>query len=163
MKKLSFIIAVVAMLGLTSCGSHTSQAFYPAPSQLLSTNYDGTIVVRTQVRARNYAKAFEDAQRKAVEEVIFDGIKSTAEGLNEIKPLCFVMNAREKFETYFQAFFQDKGEWTKYASLKDKRSFTSTYYRDGRQTVQTVTVTVDRAGLQKKLREDGIIPKEGRY
>ena len=61
------------------------------------------------------------------------------------------------------AFFVDKGEWTKYASLQDKRVGSTRYLRDGRQMVETVTVTVDRAGLKKKLQEDGIIPKEGRY
>jgi len=151
------------MLVLTGCGSRRSQAYYPAPSQLLSSNYDGTYVIRTQVRSRNASIGFTDAQRKAVEEVIFDGIKSASSGLDDLKALCFDMNAREKHEAYFQEFFQDKGEWTKYASLKDKRNFTTKFERDGRQMVQTVTVTVDRAGLQKKLREDGIIPKEGRY
>ena len=73
------------------------------------------------------------------------------------------MNAREKYENYWNAFFSDKGEWTNYASLKDKRLTTTRYQRDGRQMIETVTVTVDRAKLQQKLREDGIIPKEGRF
>jgi hypothetical protein len=29
--------------------------------------------------------------------------------------------------------------------------------------VETGTVTVDRAGIKKRLQADGIIPKEGRY
>ena len=163
MKRFSLFIAVFAAMLLAGCGSKRSQASYPAPSQLLSANYDGSYVIRVQVRARNAAIAFTDGQRKAVEEVIFDGVKAGSSGISDLKPLCFDLNAREKYENYWNAFFSDKGEWTNYASLKDKRLTTTRYQRDGRQMIETVTVTVDRAKLQQKLREDGIIPKEGRF
>ena len=79
------------------------------------------------------------------------------------KPLVFDKNAREKYEDYFNAFFADHGEWTKYCSLKDRRLFSSTYQRTRTQMVQDVTVTVKRADLKRKLQADGIIPAEGRY
>ena len=163
MKKLSFLIAVAALVLFAGCGPKRSQAYYDMPSQLLSANYDGSYVMLTQVRTRNGAIGFTDAQRKAVQEVIFDGVKAASNGVSDLKPLCFDMNAREKYESYFQVFFRDGGEWTKYASLKDKRLTTTRYQRNGRQMIETVTVTVDRAALQQKLREDGIIPKEGRF
>jgi hypothetical protein len=148
---------------LIGCGSKRSQAYYAAPSQLLSTNYDGSYVIRTQVRSRTAVTAFTDAQRKAMEEVIFDGVKSGVEGLADLKPLCFDLNAREKHEEYFQVFFSDKGPWTQFASLKDKRPGSTRYQRNGVQMVQTVTVSIDRSGLKRKLQADGIIPAEGRY
>jgi len=163
MKKLSFLIALSAMVLFAGCGTKRSQAYYAAPSQLLSANYDGTFVIRTQVRARNAAIAFKDAQRKAMQEVIFDGIKSATAGVEDLKPLCFDINAREKHEDYFRVFFQDGGPWERYASLRDKRTATTRYQRDGRQMVQTVTVSVDRAALKDRLIADGIIPPEGRY
>ena len=163
MKKFSFILAVVTAIIFTGCGPKRSQAFYAAPSQLLSANYDGTYVIRTQVRARNAAIAFTDAQRKAVEEVIFTGVKSSADGLPDLKPLCFDMNAREKNEQYFRAFFQDNGPWTRYTGLMDKRTGTTRYQRNGRQSVTTITVTVDRDALRDRLIQDKIIPGEGRY
>ena len=163
MKKFSIILAVLTAIIFTGCGPKRSQAFYTAPSQLLSSNYDGSFVIRVQVRARTAAIAFTDAQRKAVEEVIFSGVKSATNGVPDLKPLCFDMNAREKHEDYFNAFFADEGAWTQFANLKDKRVGSTRYQRDGRQMVESVTVTFDRAGLKKKLQEDGIIPKEGRY
>lgn len=163
MKKLSLFIAVVAAMLFAGCGAKRSQAYYEKPSQVLSANYDGSYVIRVQVRARNAAIAFTDGQRKAVEEVIFSGVKAGSNGISDLKPLCFDLNAREKYEDYFNVFFQDKGEWTKYASLKDKRTNTTRYQRDGRQMVESVTVTVDRAALKKRLQEDHIIPMEGRY
>ena len=163
MKKFSFIIAAFAMICLASCGTKRSQAYYDAPSQLLSSNYDGTFVIRTQVRARNAAIAFTDAQRKVVQEVIFDGIQSAHSGTEGLKPLCFDKNAKEKHEDYFRVFFQDNGPWKKYVDLRDKRTTTTRYQRDGRQMIETVTVSVDRAALKDRLVADGIIPPGGRY
>lgn len=163
MKHFSLFIAAFAAIVFAGCGSKRSQAYYEKPSEVLSANYDGSYVIRVQVRAKDAVLAFTDGQRKAVEEVIFDGVKAGSNGISDLKPLCFDMNAREKHEDYFNAFFADKGAWTQFASLKDKRVGSTRYQRDGRQMVESVTVTVDRAGLKKKLQEDGIIPMEGRY
>lgn len=163
MKKLSFLIAVMAMVLFAGCGSKRSQAFYQMPSQLLSTTYDGRYIIRVQVRSKDAVVAFEDGKRKAIEEVIFDGVKAANSGIADLKPLCFDLNAREKYEEYFRAFFSDKKEWDKYADYFGRRVVTTRYERDGRQMVETVTVQVDRAGLKKKLQADGIIPAEGRY
>ena len=163
MKKLLLFIAAAVLVICSGCGVKRSQAYYENPSLVLSANYDGSYVIRVQVRARNAAIAFTDGQRKAVQEVIFDGVKAGSNGISDLKPLCFDLNAREKYEDYWNAFFQDNGEWTKYASLKDKRTTTTRYQRDGRQMIETVTVTVMRAELKKKLQEDGIIPKAGRF
>ena len=163
MKKFSLLIAVTAMILFSGCGARRSQAFYNMPSQLLSANYDGSYVIRVQVRAKDGVVAFKEAKRKAVQEVIFDGVKAANQGVEDLKPLCFDMNAREKYEEYWNAFFSDEGPWQEYASYKDRRVVTTRYERDGRQMIETGTVTVDRAGLKKKLQEDGIIPAEGRY
>ena len=163
MKKLSLFIAAFAAILFAGCGTKRSQAYYEKPSVVLSANYDGSYVIRVQVRAKDAVLAFTDGQRKAVQEVIFDGVRAGSNGITDLKPLCFDKNAREKYEDYFNAFFRDGGAWTQYASLQDKRVGSTRYQRDGRQMVESVTVTVDRAGLQKRLRMDGIIPMEGRY
>ena len=163
MKKISLLIAVAAMLILTGCGSRKSQTYYNMPSQLLSANYDGSYVIRVQVRSKDGVVAFRDAQRKAVQEVIFDGVKAANSGVQDLKPLCFDLNAREKYEDYWNAFFSDNGPWKEYASYKDRRVVTTRYERDGRQMIETGTVTVDRARLKARLQADGIIPMEGRY
>ena len=164
MKKLfSFVVLCTFVLSLVSCGSKRSQAYYDQPSQVLSANLDGSYVIRTQVRSKDAVTAFTDAQRKVVKEVIFNGVKAANNGVSDLKPLCFDMNAQEKYEDYWNAFFSDNGPWKQFTSYKDRRVVTTGYERDGRQMVETGTVTVDRAGLKKKLQEDGIIPKEGRY
>ena len=162
-KKLSFIVAVMALVLFAGCGQRRSQAYYDQPSQVMSATAEGTYIIRVQVRAKDAVVAFKEAQRKVVKEVIFDGVKSANSGISDLKPLCFDMNAREKYEDYWNAFFSDEGPWKDFTSYKDRRATSTRYQRDGRLMVETGTVTVDRAGLKKKLQEDGIIPKEGRY
>ena len=163
MKKLSFLLAVVALTLFAGCGPKRSQAYYDQPSVVMSAEYNGTYIIRVQVRAKDAVVAFTEAQRKVVKELIFDGIKAGNAGVSDLKPLCFDKNAQEKYEDYWNAFFSDNGPWKKYTSYKDRRAVTTRYERDGRQMVETGTVTVDRAGLQQRLRMDGIIPMEGRY
>lgn len=158
------IMMAIAMIGLAAgCGKYKSQASYDTASKVLTANYDGSYVIRVQIKARNAAIAFDDAQRKAVKEVIFDGVASGSNGIEALKPLCFDKNAQAKHEDYFNAFFADKGDWTKYASLKDKRTATTTYERNGKQMVQMVTVTVKRSELKARLQADGIIPAQNMY
>lgn len=157
MKKLTYLILPLVLCLLAGCGAKVSQANYDYPSQVLSANYDGTYVLRVYVRSRNAAIAFTDAQRKAVKEVIFDGVKPASNGIAALQPILFDMNAERKYEDYFNAFFADNGEWTKYASLHDKRTGTTHYKRDGRQMLEVVTVSVDRAGLKAKLTADKIL------
>ena len=163
MKKLSYIIAIFALICLSGCGPKRSQAYYDQPSQVMSATAEGTYIIRVQVRAKDAVVAFKEAQRKVVKEVIFDGVKSANSGINDLKPLCFDMNAREKYEDYWNVFFSDEGPWKQFTSYKDRRATSTRYERDGRLMVETGTVTVNRAGIKKKLQEDGIIPKEGRY
>ena len=163
MKKFSLLIAVAAMILFAGCGAKRSQAYYDQPSVVLSSTAEGTYVIRVQVRAKDAVVAFSEAQRKVVKEVIFDGVKAGNSGISDLKPLCFDMNAREKYEDYWNAFFSDNGPWKEFTSYKDRRAVTTHYERDGRQMVETGTVTIDRAALKKKLQADGIIPAQGRY
>ena len=163
MKRLPIVLAVLAAIVLAGCGVKRSQAYYDQPSVVLSANYDGSYVIRVQVRSRNAPMSFADAQRKAVKEVIFSGVKAGSNGMSDLKPLCFDLNAQEKYEDYFNVFFQDKGEWENYVNIKGQRILTNDYQRTISQTVSTMNVTVDRAALKKKLQADGIIPAEGRY
>ena len=158
-QSLGLLALVTVIAVLAGCGVKKSQANYDFKSKVLSSNYDGTFVIRTQVRARNAAIAFTDAQRKVVQEVIFDGVDAGSNGVEPLKPILFDMNARRTYEDYFATFFRDGGEWTKYANLSDKRTGTTTYKRNGVQSIETVTVTVDRKSLREKLIADGILEK----
>lgn len=164
MKRYFPLLVVALGLMMGSCGVKRSQATYDFASKVLTANYDGTYVIRVHVKARNAAIAyFTDGRRKAVHEVIFDGIEPGSNGISRLEPLCYDKNALAKHEDFFNAFFSDNGDWSKFASLKDKRTATLKWERNGQQMVETITVTVDRAKLKKYLQQAGIIPQESLY
>lgn len=158
MKKCLFFVVLATLAVLTiGCGAKRSQASYVYKSKVLSANYDGSYVIRTQVHARNAAIAFTDAQRKVVNEVIFKGVEGNTPQIKDLRPILMEVNAEEKYEDYFNAFFVDGGDWTQFVNLKDKRTGTTHYVRDGKQMIETVTVSVYRDALVKKLKADGIL------
>lgn len=163
MKRLSILFATAALILLAGCGVKRSQAYYDQPSRVIGVKHDGEYVLRVQCRTRNAPMSFAEAQRKAVKEIVFDGVKAGSNGIQDLQPLCTVVNSQEKYEDYWNAFFSDHGEWEKYVSIKDQRILTNDYQRTISQTVTTMDVTVERAALKKKLQADGMIPAEGKY
>lgn len=160
MKKtlLTFALTVLALL-LGGCGQQRSQAYYDYESKVIQSHADGSYVIRAWGRSRNATQSYDVAQIQALQDVIFKGVQPASSNIQPLKPLCFDMNARTKYEDYFNAFFSDKGEWKKYVSMRDRRLMTTNYSRTDGQVLAQVTVTVFRSELKAKLEADGIIPK----
>ena len=92
-------------------------------------------------------------------DVIFNGIREGKQECNQ-KPIVFEVNAQEKYEDYFNAFFADGGEYKNYVSLRDER-IGNKLSRDRKKTSESVTngliVRILRAELKAKLIADNII------
>ena len=58
---------------------------------------------------------------------------------------------------FFNAFFADGGEYTRFVNKKDKKDDTNEKSWGGTQTKMSTTVTVERARLKAYLKEQGII------
>lgn len=121
---------------------------------------DGSITLKSWGNGRNYFDATEQAKKNAVREVLFKGIKTGQAGCPK-SPLVLEINAEQKYEDYFAAFFADKGPYTEFVSLKDER-IAHKVTRDKKGAQNSVTesaiVRVMRLSLKKKLVEDKIIP-----
>lgn len=152
--KLLLIVLLITML--FGCGSKRSGAYYDYKTQLIGTELDGSYTLLSWGKARNAADAFIQAQKQAVFDIIFTGVTGNTAN-NSLKPLIFEVNAREKYETYFNTFFEDNGPWKKYCSLKEKRVFSSNYYRTNKQSLCQTTVCVYREQLRQCLINDKII------
>ena len=121
MQKYLFILAsaVVALL-FAACGAHRSQAYYDYESKVIQAHGDGSYVIRAWGRGRNAAHSYEVAQKQALQDVIFSGVQAQSSNIEHLKPLCYDMNAREKYEDYFNAFFAEKGPWKQFIAMKDR-------------------------------------------
>lgn len=158
MKKIVAIlwIAVVAIV-VAGCGPTKSQAYYDYASKMIAAHGDGSFTIRAWGRSRNATMSYEAAQKQALEDVLFKGVKAQSSNLTDLKPLVMEVNGRERHEEYFNAFFSDEKVWGAFVSMKDRRTMTSRYQRTDAQTLAQVTVLVYRSELQKKLQNDGIL------
>lgn len=155
-KQFYFLFVLIISFLLVSCGSKKTGAYYSYETECLGVEYDGSQTLRTWANGRNAQDAFEQAHKKAVYDVIFNGIKKGS-GDCGLKPLVLEVNARERHEDYFNRFFSEHGDYRKFSSIKDKRVLSSKYSKTHTQTMCETTVCVWRNKIKEKLIEDGII------
>lgn len=156
--KLLYIIAIL----LISCNAQKKIAGdYSYKTECLGIEMDGSQTVKAWGNGRNRWDAIEQAKKTAVRDVLFNGIY---EGKQECekRPVVAEVNAQQKYETYFNNFFADDGEYKNFVSLKDER-IGQKVSRDRKGARQSVThgvvVRVLRAELKQKMIEDGILKK----
>lgn len=134
-----------------------SQAFYNYDSRIISSELDGSYNIRAFGRARNAVAAYEEARKQAVYDVLFNGVQSSNSRITSLRPLLLEVNAKEKYEDYFNAFFADRGAYQEYTSYSDARILTDNKYSNNLQILVQVSVTVDVKSLKQKLIEDNIL------
>ena len=124
--------------------------------ECLSSELDGSITVRATGAGKNKRDAKEQAKKNAVFEVIFNGIHNGV--LNsDCKPLITEVNAREKYEDYFNNFFKDKGEYMKYVSDADEKYQSKDKKSNKYERSYRLTIRVLRSELKARLKQDGIL------
>lgn len=122
----------------------------------LGVELDGSQTLRVSGYGKNKSDAKEQAKKNAVWAVVFCGIREGADGCNTV-PLVTEVNARERYEDYFNAFFSDKGAYKEYVSNEDYKKGSKSYVKSKLGAKYTVTVRVLRPQLKTRLKADGII------
>lgn len=159
MKKQILAIAIM-VLALAGCKTPTdtssTDAYASFETECLGVDLDGTQTLRAWGKGNNRAEAIEQAKRNAVRDVILKGINGS--GNCNKRPLVNEVNAAEKYEDYFNAFFKSGGAYNKYVTLDEKRT---SRIRAKSSTIEQygVVVTVDRAKLRQRLIDDNVIDK----
>jgi hypothetical protein len=153
---------------LFSCASNPRSKIagnYDFRITCLGTELDGSQTVEVWGYGRNRFDAAEQAKKNAVYAVVFKGITDGRSGC-EKKPLITEVNAREKYETYFNLFFGDKGKYQEFVSLKDER-IGHKIARDQkgahRGKTNSVIVRVLRPQLKQQLIQDNILKESLTY
>ena len=151
-----FIVAILSLF-LTGCGVRSSQAFYNYDSKIISSELDGSYNIRAFGRGRNAVVAYDEARKQAVYDIIFNGVQSNNSQVSSLKPLVLEVNAKEKYEDYFNTFFTDGGAYRNFTSLHDTRIITENWHNNKLQILVQVSVTVDRKAIKQKLINDNIL------
>jgi hypothetical protein len=129
---------------------------YTYKTECLGIELDGSQTVKTWGNGKNRFDAIEQAKKNAVRDVLFNGI---LEGKSdcEKRPVVSEVNAQVKYETYFNKFFTDKGEYKDYISMKDTQLGVREI-KGARESVTIgVVVRVLRPELKQKMIADGIL------
>ena len=105
---------LLVSLMLDACKSPSVNAFYTFDTECMGNEMDGSVVLRAWGKGSSRAEAMEKAKRQAVYDVIFNGIRN---GQCNLKPLVFEVNAKEKYENYFNVFFRDGGEYQDFLKM----------------------------------------------
>lgn len=154
MKK--FLLTVIAALSLTTVDAQTQTVYARSSIRCLGVELDGSQTLRVQGYGRNRSDAKEQAKKNAVWAVVFDGIREGAQGCN-MRPLVTEVNARERYEDYFNLFFSDNGEYKKYVSLRDTKKRSGGKSKDKLGYAYDLTIRVLRAELKERLKADKVI------
>lgn len=160
MKKLLFLLVAGLAMCVYSCKTPTKidgvNAYATFETECLGSELDGSQTLRAWGTGKNKADAMEQAKKNALRDVIFKGIVSGSAECNK-RPLIFEVNAQEKYEYYFNAFFADGGEYTNYVDLGDEKRTSRIKASNKTQEAWGVVVRVHRSELKAKLIQDNII------
>lgn len=154
MKKI--ILTFIAALSLTYAEAQTQTVYARSSIRCMGVELDGSQTLRVQGYGRNRSDAKEQAMKNAVWAVIFDGIRDGVGGCN-MRPLVTEVNARERYEDYFNIFFADNGEYKKYVSLRDTKKRSGGRSKDKLGYAYDLTIRVLRADLKARLKADNVI------
>lgn len=159
----TFLIGLLVLCSQGSIAQTTTSAYYDYEVECLGVELDGSQTLRCWGVGRNKKDAVEQAKKNAVRVVLFKGIHGGLQGCNT-KPVVFEVNAEEKYEDYFNVFFMDGGEYSKYISMKDEKRV-NLFKKDKDKEKSKhfvkygVTVRVLRGELKKRLESDNILQK----
>ena len=146
MKKLVF--AMLALL--LSAGAFAQE------TECISKEMDGSLTLRVWGTGRNRTDALEQAKKQAVYDVLFKGVTRGNTDYN-MRPIMTEVNARQRYQDYFDIFFMDRGEYRKDISMEDKRAGSTRVKRNFRDVSVGTTVRVLVPQLRARLKEDGLL------
>lgn len=158
MKKLFLMLLVMFAYQANIC-AQTKTLSARTSISCMGTELDGSETLRVLGYGRNRSDAKEQAMKNAVWAVIFDGIRDGSQGCN-MRPLVSEVNARERYEDYFNIFFADNGEYKKYVSLRDTKKRSADRSKDKVGYSYEMTIRVLRSELKARLKADNVISSD---
>ncbi len=146
----STLIISVVMTFCRSTKQNTSyEISYSHETECVTTNMDGTEIVKAWANGELGSAGIEAAKKNAINDVLFKGIIHGKSNCEQI-PVVNEVNARKKYEVYFNHFFSAGGAYKKFVDIKDEK--TATFSNS-----TGIVLIIQRSDLIKKLRTDKIL------
>lgn len=158
MKRIVYFIGALALFLLESCTSVKTAAYQDYPTVCLGKSMDGTQRLQVWASGKNSSDAILQAKKKAVYEMIFQGIQAGGSDC-DTRPIVVEANARYKYEEYFDKFFSDNGAYAEFVERIKPNAMTKAVNKQKGEYFKTdgIVVSVNRSAIKRKLVADGII------
>lgn len=156
MNKFTYILSiVVALLFVGGCGSakHIDSVYATNNFETQCLRQDGAIVnLRAWGKGKDKGEALKQCRKQALRDVMFKGVYLGS----SIKPLVTAVNAEEKNREFFNKFFADNGDWSKFAKL-DEKSGSRMVAKSSVIENWNATVAINTDALKTYLQKNNII------
>ena len=133
---------------------------YSYESECLGVEGDGSQTIKTFGFGNSRNDAIEQAKKNGVRDVLFKGIIKGKQECN-MKPVVGEVNAREKYEDYFNKFFTDDGPYKEFVSMNDEPIKITSRVTDRKKATNGVTyglvLQIRRAELKQQMIKDNIL------
>jgi hypothetical protein len=165
MKKIFFIVFTCLMfLILTGCpaqrkitvnqGPTYVDGNYTLKTECLGVNGDGSQNLKAWGNGRNKYEAVEQAKKNALRDILFKGILNGKSDCDP-KPLVTEVNATVKYESYFNNFFFEGGDYQLY--VQQLENPLERVYPDRSTVTFSVILKVQKSELKQRMITDGIL------
>lgn len=135
---------------------HLLSSYYSSETVYMNDEGDGSITVRAYGHGRNRSDARAQAAKNALRDVIFRGVQVPGNALLS-KPLVTTLNAEEKHQAFFDAFFVDGGDYERFVSTADRKAHSDNKEKNSVQVKEATTLRIQRPALRQYLIEKGVI------
>lgn len=151
--KLFMAFLLIGVIGLKSCSSTKSNsAYYTYETECIGSSLNGTQTVKAWGKGLDKKTALENAKKNALNEIIFQGLHKGDRGCQK-KPIISEVNARVKYDYYFDRFFSEI--YSGFVTIPKKSKLETSKYEQGYLTA--VTLSIQIADLKQQLFDDNII------
>ena len=151
-------LCFLCLLFLNACNNKqtVTSSYYTYKTECLGAELDGSQTLRAWGTGKNKKDAIEQAKKNAIHDILFQGIHD-GQSKCSVKPLLTEVNAADKYEDYFNAFFQDKGSYQTFVSGEENGRTTRIQEAIKNQLKYGIVVRVFRSELKRRLQADGIL------
>lgn len=153
MRKLLTILIV--SLFFIACKSPIS-GYYSYDTECMGKNYDGSQVVKTWGTGQDIKRAKIRAYQEALHDILFEGI-SNGNSDCSVRPLITEVNALEKYESYFNHFFSEKGNYRDFIKLTRNNQKIVRNNQSNVKEAYAYIIEIDVPSLRQQLKTDDII------
>jgi hypothetical protein len=155
MRKLLLVILV--LFNFTCAAQNGGE--YTFECECMGVEADGSETILAWGNGKNRFDAVEQAKKNALLDVIFKGINK-GRGDCSKRPLLGEVNAKSKYESYFNKFFADDGPYKEFVGSEDERlgdKLDRDKQKGRKSRSMSVVVRVERAKLKDQLVRDNIL------